>query len=393
LKNEQRQFRFIVSPEDGDALDLKEFARQFMKQVERDTGRQLIWAAVNHHNTANPHVHIVIRGVDRDGDDLRIDGRYIAQEMRWRAQEILTRELGLRSDLELEQGRSADVTREGFTSIDRMLARHLSDEGQLAPGQFADMPRLERAACLARLAKLEEMGLTRREAAGVWRMANDWEVTLKQLEIAGEVRQRIRRHVPASLGRGQVLQAGERFETVEGIVRGIGLHDELVGSMYLVVERTGGAACYLPVRPEVAEGLAVGDKVRVSCAAESWVKATDRIVARVAAEHGGIYDPAAHQQALSMRGGRDAGGGQPSSADLVAANVRRLERLERYGLVARDGAGRWRVPTDLVAKLEAREVSHPRHRIQIERLGPVRQIERTPLERPPGRGRGRGLSR
>ena len=38
----------------------------------------------------------------------------------------------------------------------------------------------------------------------------------------------------------------------------------------------------------------VGDKVRVSSPTESWVKASDRIVARYAAEHGGVYDPAAH---------------------------------------------------------------------------------------------------
>src|SRR5450432_1023863 len=70
LAREQRQFRFIVSPEDGDRLELKEFTREFMQQVEKDTGRSLIWAAVNHHNTDNPHVHIVIRGVDRDGEDV-----------------------------------------------------------------------------------------------------------------------------------------------------------------------------------------------------------------------------------------------------------------------------------------------------------------------------------
>src|SRR5579863_9439575 len=32
LEGEQRQFRFIVSPEDGDALDLAAFARRFMTQ-------------------------------------------------------------------------------------------------------------------------------------------------------------------------------------------------------------------------------------------------------------------------------------------------------------------------------------------------------------------------
>jgi type IV secretory pathway VirD2 relaxase len=63
LEGEQRQFRFIVSPEDGDALDLTAFARRFMSQVEKDLGRDLIWAAVNHHNTDNPHIHIVVRRV------------------------------------------------------------------------------------------------------------------------------------------------------------------------------------------------------------------------------------------------------------------------------------------------------------------------------------------
>ena len=68
LAGEERQFRFIVSPEDGDELDLKEFARRLMTQVEKDLGRRLIWAAVNHHNTDNPHIHIDVRGVDVDGN-------------------------------------------------------------------------------------------------------------------------------------------------------------------------------------------------------------------------------------------------------------------------------------------------------------------------------------
>jgi len=118
---EPRQFRFIVSPEDGDRMDLTDFARRFMSQVEKDTGRRLIWAAVNHYNTDNPHVHVVIRGLDRDGDEVRIDGRYISQEMRWRAQEILTRELGRRHELEIARERSIEITRERPTSIDRMI--------------------------------------------------------------------------------------------------------------------------------------------------------------------------------------------------------------------------------------------------------------------------------
>jgi hypothetical protein len=51
---EKRQFRFIVSAQDGAKVDLTEFARQLMRQVEKDMGRGLTWAAVNHHNTDKP---------------------------------------------------------------------------------------------------------------------------------------------------------------------------------------------------------------------------------------------------------------------------------------------------------------------------------------------------
>ena len=393
IEEEQRQFRFIVSPEDGHRLDLTAFARRFMGQVAKDLGRRLTWAAVNHHNTDNAHVHIVIRGVDADGDDLRIDGRYIGQGMRWRAQEILTRELGMRSELEIAQEQSREVTRDGFTLIDWMLVGHVAEDGRVMPERLAAAPHEERAACLARLQTLEQMGLARGEPAGVWRLESGWEARLKKLEAFVEVRERLYRHIPASLGRGQSLEVGTAFETVEGVVRGVGLHDELGGEMYLVVERNGGGGCHVAVRPEVAAGLAVGDAVKVSSPTESWVKPTDCVVARVALEHGGVYDPVEHQNTLQLRAGSVPGDGRPSPAELVAANVRRLERLERYGLVERRPGGRWRVPSDLVATLEARERTHPRHRLQINRVGPERKVDRDGSDRPGGRGRGPGVSR
>jgi hypothetical protein len=373
-------------------MDLAAFARRFMKQVEKDLGRQLVWAAVNHHNTDNPHVHIVVRGVDVEGKDLRINGRYIGQELRWRAQEIITRELGPRTELDAARERSKEITRGGFTLVDRMLARHLSAENRLTPGQLAATVGPERAACLGRLPVLEQMGLARREAKGGWQLKSGWDQDLKEMQVVSDARARLAHHIPGGLGRGDLLDTGRAFDTVEGVIRGIGLHDELSGTMYLVVQRADGAACYLPVRQEVASELATGDQVRVSSPTESWVKATDRIVARYAAAHGGVYDPAAHERELAMLPGRNVRG-QPSPAELVGANVRRLERLEKYGLVARLLAGRWRVSADLVGQLEARERTHPRHRIQVDRLGPRREVARSEPELGPGRGRKPGLSR
>ena len=123
IKGEKVQFRFIVSPEDGREVDLRTFTRELMAQMEADLGRPLIWTAVNHHNTDHPHAHVVVRGVDRDGKELRIPSRYIKQDMRARAEQIMTRELGLRTELDIAQQRSNEIGQERLTSIDRQLAR------------------------------------------------------------------------------------------------------------------------------------------------------------------------------------------------------------------------------------------------------------------------------
>jgi hypothetical protein len=352
-----------------------------------------VWAAVNHHDTDNPHVHIIIRGVDRDGDDVRIDGRYIAREMRWRAQEIVTKELGPRLESEIAQLRKWEIAREGLGRIDQTLASCLSVDRVVSLAVVARMPREVRTACLARLETLSRMQLAQKEPRGMWRLVPEWKELLTRMQIGSDVRGRLYRHIPASLGQGVTLEPSQGFATLEGIIRGIGLHDELGGAMYLAVQDAGGAAYYVQVRPEVAEGFRVGDKVRISRPVESWTKSTDRIIARFALQNGGVYDPVGHERALMALGSREVGGALVSAQDLVRANVRRLERLEKYGLAQRLPAGRWHIPADLVGQLEARERTHPRHRIQIERLGQDRDVDRSAAERPMGRRRGPDRSR
>jgi hypothetical protein len=370
IEGEQRQFRFIVAPEDGERLDLKEFARGFMRQVEKDTGRSLIWTAVNHYNTDNPHVHIVVRGVDGDGRDVRIDGRYIGQEMRWRAQEVLTRELGPRSQREMDRQRAVEVGREALTPIDRVLAHYQSADGSLTLERLAAAQPTERVACLARLPKLERLGLASREGPAQWCLSTGWQRELDQLGQRAEMANRVYRAIPRSAGQYQEVEPGRSFPRLEGVVRAIGLHDEQLGKLYAIVEAPKGLPRYVHIPPELAQTIQVGDKIAIGSAPERWVKPSDERIARFAHVNGGTYDPPAHQRALEATRPRGSAGEGPSPGELVAANVRRLERLQRYGLVTHLPDGRWRVPDDLLAKLQAREQSHPRHRIQITQLGP-----------------------
>ena len=78
IEGEQRQFRFIIAPEDGDDLDLRAFTRMLMARIEKDLGGELKWAAACHYDTDNPHVHVVVRGVDAQDGNVRIDRTYLA---------------------------------------------------------------------------------------------------------------------------------------------------------------------------------------------------------------------------------------------------------------------------------------------------------------------------
>ncbi|WP_168173295.1 relaxase/mobilization nuclease domain-containing protein, partial [Pseudomonas sp. HMSC057H01] len=69
--DDRHHFRFILSPEDGAELeDLRTYTRHLMGRMEADLGTGLDWVAVNHWNTDNPHMHIVVRGRDDTGKDL-----------------------------------------------------------------------------------------------------------------------------------------------------------------------------------------------------------------------------------------------------------------------------------------------------------------------------------
>ena len=65
--------------------DLKGFARELVGQMEKDLSTKLDWVAVDHWNTDNPHIHVLVRGRADDGKDLVISRDYISHGFRQRA--------------------------------------------------------------------------------------------------------------------------------------------------------------------------------------------------------------------------------------------------------------------------------------------------------------------
>ncbi len=127
-EDDRHHFRFIVSPEDAGHLDdLRAFTRDLMARAERDLGTTLDWVAVDHWNTDNPHVHILVRGKADDGRDLVISRDYISRGLRARAEDLVQLELGPRSEREISQALETQVTAERWTDLDRGL-RSLADD-------------------------------------------------------------------------------------------------------------------------------------------------------------------------------------------------------------------------------------------------------------------------
>ncbi len=223
MEDEKRQFRFIVSPEDAGDVDLTAFTRRLMAQVQADLGRVLVWGAVNHWNTDNPHVHVIVRGIDEAGHDVTIDGRYLAEGMRSRAQTILTNELGPRTEVDIQNQLAREVREERFTSLDRVLQSCEQRGGMVLEARLPRDGRASRVRLTARLGRLELLGLAVRTSSLAWQLREGWVDTLRGLGQANDIVKRMHAAVPgADPSRLVVVDESSTRPPVDGVVRAKG---------------------------------------------------------------------------------------------------------------------------------------------------------------------------
>ena len=112
-------FHVIVSPERGAEIDVREHARELVAQMERDLGTELEWVGVVHTNTAHPHAHLAVRGIDERGQTLTLARDYISRGLREVSRELATRELGYRTREEIDRGREASIERKRLVELGR----------------------------------------------------------------------------------------------------------------------------------------------------------------------------------------------------------------------------------------------------------------------------------
>jgi len=342
-RGDRHQFRFIVSPEDAEALgDLHRFTRDLMGRMEADLGTRLDWVAVDHWDTDNPHTHVVLRGKDDAGSDLVIARDYISRGMRLRACELATEWLGPRAEQEMRLAQLREVDQERWTGLDRTL-QQLAKDGVVERMAFAD--RDDRLSLIGRLQRLAALGLADEERSDRWRLRSDAESILRAMGERGDIVRTMQRTF-GSEGRDVVIaDARTLHDSVIGRVAGKGLADELSERGYLIVDGLDGRAHYvaLPASVDLAE-LPLGSVVETR--ADHAGRSIDRTIAAMTAD--GVYSTRMHHERLLMTA--DAERNPDATLDAV---VRRLEALRRAGVVERLSDGVWRMPENFIERAAA----------------------------------------
>lgn len=244
--DDRHHFRFIVSPDDApDIADLRSFTRDLVGQMEKDLGTKLDWVAVDHWNTEHPHVHLIVRGVRDDGQDLVISRDYIKEGMRDRARELVTQELGPRTDLDIRRTLESQIETERWTQLDRQLVRDAGKSGIIDLAPRADrQPDEFHALKVGRLRTLEILGVAGQVGHSQWFIRPEAESVLRELGERGDIIKRMHRALTErgiERGSASYVLAGESLDVpVVGRLLERGLDDELKGTAYAVVDGVDG---------------------------------------------------------------------------------------------------------------------------------------------------------
>jgi len=373
-EDDRHHFRFIISPEDGAELgDLKTFTRELMLDVEKDLGTGLDWVAVDHWNTDNPHVHVLIRGRADDGQDLVISREYISRGFRGRAAERVTLELGPRSEQEIRTALEREVGSDRWTSLDRAL-RDISDEcggvADLRPGHKTEDPEL-RGLLLGRAAKLERLGLADPVGPACWSLKPGLEPALRQLGIRGDIIKTM--HQAMSAGGHEpdlssfALHGEEPSDPVLGRLVKRGLDDELKGTAYAIVAGVDGRTHHLKfsdleMTGDASAGAIVEARSYDDAAGRRRLSLATRsdlsIEAQVTASGATWLD----RQLLAKDPPLSGGGFGAEVRDAMEA---RIDHLAEEGLARRQGQ-RVVFARDLLATLRRRELEDAAAKLSVE---------------------------
>lgn len=347
-KDDRHHFRFVVSPEDAEQMaDLKAYTRELVSRMESDLGTKLDWVAIDHYDTAQPHTHLLVRGVRDDGKDLVIPREYISRGMRERAQEIASLELGPQSELEKRAKLARTIDAQRKTDLDKMIDR--ARDGETLDLRKPVPPRqLWRKQLMARRIKtLQQMGLAEYEGRGQWRVKPDFTQTLTKMGEQNDIIKTLHRafgerSASLRLGANAIFDPSDpNTRTQAGIVRSFGRPDDTREGGFVVLENLRGQPLYAKVEEDDLFGsLKVGQAVTVHTF-DPEPKQSDLNIVAHAKKRNGQFSPV-HVYLE-----------EHNTEEYTKAHQRRLEALGRANIVSKNKDGAWDIPDDYLDRIRA----------------------------------------
>lgn len=262
-------YKFILSPE-SKTVPLKELARQFVKNLQLQTGFSFSWKAVIHLNTDHPHCHVLLNGRDRKTGRLikRITPRVI-RNSHLSAEQICTQLVGPVSSVELSMRNEKSIEAKRWTKFDDWITKaatpidYKAENGtdysmSISPSDLAVEKRLK---------ALVEIGLAicfSRNVPPKYYLEKNWEKKLRSIGRYNsflEARSNLLFSLPGTL---------EQYTPAAGRIKGVVsrvyiMDDESVWTNALVVENEKTKkAYYIPLKNPPNQNL-LGKIVTVEC--------------------------------------------------------------------------------------------------------------------------------
>ncbi len=190
-----------------------------MARAEAQLGARLQWIAVDHHDTDNPHTHLIVRGRRANGQDLVLPRDFVKFGMRDIARDIATEWLGPRSPADGRLALENEITRHAPTRLDRSLQAQVPEDGRVRLSGL-EAPNGDVALTQALKARAQELalpGLAAETKRGVLAFSPDWHERLRTMELHLDVRKR--RMVERTAGRQAQLAKAVTPNVSRGVDR------------------------------------------------------------------------------------------------------------------------------------------------------------------------------
>jgi hypothetical protein len=263
---DERFYRLIISPEFGDRVNLGQLTRETMDRMGMELGR-LQWMAVEHHNTDNPHVHVLLRGVTEGNQPLQLSRLMVQEGIRHHTENICTNQLGYRQEQDVILAQQRETVQARYTSLDRKLKERATESGEI---QMPRVPAMELGSLRevtetqlrSRLNALQSMGLASPSGADVWQLDSTLERSLRTMQKTVDRQKMITAHGVISSDPSlpfRVIQFADLRE-VEGRILVHGQEEQGNGIRnYMLIESVRGEVLQVPQTNEVVRERRNGD--------------------------------------------------------------------------------------------------------------------------------------